>query len=110
MSTVTLSQLLAQLTRPHMYSAFRFEKIESARSLRGVRFDISNHRLSLTDSTAMGIGKFAKALNLPENLLQDFSHVVVKDWKMKDPQRAMKKHFIHVVRQGFGEEEVASGK
>ena len=101
---MTLLKLLASLT-PNVFHEFRLEKFELAKSLRGVRFDISNHRLSLTDEIGMAIGKFARALGLRENLLEIFMELMVADWKMRDPKRAIDKYFTHQVRQGFSEEE-----
>ena len=103
---MSLLQLLESLNSiRNFFYEFRFEKIEKAQSLRGVRLDIEKHRLSLTSETGMAIGKFARALNLRECLLQDFIQLVVLAWRMKDSQRAKKNHFIHEVRQGFEDEE-----
>ena len=102
-STVTLSQLLASLT-PNFFHAFRFEKLQLARSLAGVRHDISNHRLSLTGETGMAVGKLAKALKV-RKYLQDFVQVVIIDWQIKGPQWAKNEHFVFGVMQGFGGQE-----
>ena len=102
-STVTVSQLLASLT-PNFFHAFRFEKLQSARSLGGVRHDISNHRLSLTGETGMAVGRLAKALNI-RGYIQDFVQVVIIDWQIKGPQWAKNKHFVIGVRQGYGGQE-----
>ena len=102
---MTLSQLLASLT-PNFFHAFRFEKLQSAQSLGGVRRDISNHRLSLTGETGVAVGKLAKAFGVREYYYQDFVQVVIIDWQIKDSQWAKNKHFVLGVRQGFeGQEE-----